>query len=106
MSVKTGNIQPQLDKSENDDLDGISAKKVLNYGYDLSAATKRRLAVDADGNQQISTINGFGIPKSDEMVLTWTGDNPTKIVFKKSTTTVATLDLTWVGDKPTRIVRS
>ena len=42
----------------------------------------------------------------DEMVLTYSGENVTGVVYKLASATVATLTLTYSGDKITRVQRS
>jgi hypothetical protein len=57
--------------AEHDDLDGIPAKKVLNYGFDPVSNTKRRLAVDEDGKLKVDmSIEGETAVLANEATIT------------------------------------
>lgn len=81
----------------------------------LGNGTARRL-VDVDGDpldDGAGKLNVSGILVNslvpvafDEMVLTYSGDNIATVVYKQSSSEVATLTLTYDGDNITRIVRS
>ena len=71
----------------------------------LDTAKYRHLVLD--GVQSVSTaladIQGFQIPEYDELSLTYYGvtNNIATIVYKKASTTVATLTLTYSVQPPT-----
>ena len=81
----------------------------------IGSGTARRL-VDSDGDpldNGAGKLNVSGILVNslvpvafDEMVLTYSGDNIATVVYKQSSSAVATLTLTYDGDNITRIVRS
>ena len=74
---------------------GLGAKRVIPY------------LDNGDGTYSDMAFQGFNIPEYDEVDLTYTGTNPTTIVFKRASITLATLTLTYDGnDNPLTIVKS
>jgi hypothetical protein len=53
-------------------------------------------------NVNIRNLPGFGIPEYDSVELTYVGstNNLSTVVYKRSTTTVATLNFTYTGGTP------
>jgi len=62
--------------------------------------------VDDSGNQITSFPSGLSIPTHDDIVLSYTGDNLTGVVYKASGLVVATLTLTYTGNNLIRITKS
>jgi hypothetical protein len=54
----------------------------------------------------LATIPGLAIPLHDELVLSYTGSNLTEVVYKLSSTTVATLTLAYTGSNLTSVIKS
>jgi hypothetical protein len=54
-------------------------------------------------NVNVRNLPGFGIPEYDSVELTYVGstNNLSTVVYKRATTTVATLTFTYVGGTPT-----
>lgn len=54
-------------------------------------------------NVSVRNLPGFGIPEFDSVDLNYVGstNNLDTVVYKKATTTVATLTFTYVGGTPT-----
>jgi hypothetical protein len=54
-------------------------------------------------NVNVRNLPGFGIPEYDSVELTYVGstNNLSTVVYKRATTTVATLTFSYVGGAPT-----
>jgi hypothetical protein len=63
---------------------------------------------DASGLVRVSGISegAFAPSRYDEIVLGYTGDNLTTVVYKLLTATVGTLTLTYTGARLDKVVRS
>lgn len=61
---------------------------------------------DADGSQIQVMTNGFAVPKYDEIVMGYTGENLTSAVYKLASSTVATLTFSYTGENLTGIIKS
>lgn len=55
------------------------------------------------GSTPLPVYKGFKIPEYDDVVLTYTGDNLTTVIYKLLTVTVATLTLTYTGARLDRV---
>lgn len=78
------------------------AQPIVNYGY--KGASIYPLQIDDNGNLMVS---GGLVPKDyDEIVLSYTGDDLTGVVYKLATVTVATLTLSYTGTNLTGVVWS
>ena len=77
---------------------------VLIYGYD--GALIRRIHTNVSGEPYVAIINGIVTVEHDEIVLSYTGENVTGVVYKLATATVATLTLTYTAGNLTRVVRT
>ena len=53
---------------------------------------------------ELEKLRGFDVPAYDEIDLSYTGDNLTGVVYKKDSTTVATLTLSYTGVNLTKVV--
>ena len=89
--------------------DGLNDKKLDGFQWD--AESHRVFLVDStgtniDGDNPLSMFSGFNIPEYDDIVLSYTGDNLTGVVYTLLTVTVATLTLSYTGDNLTRVVLS
>ena len=82
--------------------DVLATLPVQAYGWNNNAPI--RLNCDADGN--LLTTEGLGIPKHDEIDVTYSSGNPVTVAFKLSSATVATITLTYTDGVPTNIVKS
>lgn len=103
MQNVTKDSSQYTDNKEHDPDYGV--KKVMPYGYDGTNAVA--LKVNSAGELMISSL----VPeKYDYVDLTYTGTNPTTIVFKTGGvggTTVATLTLTYdASNNPLTIART
>lgn len=100
--VHTGNVQPSIDQEEHDDTYGV--KKVATFGWDGSKMVQ--LLTNSSG----SLVTGNLVPeKFDYISITYTGGNPTTVVYKtggSGGTTVATLTLVWGDYGPTSITKA
>lgn len=63
-------------------------------------------SVSLSPNQSISVANQLIPSAYDEIVLTYSGDDVTSVVYKQGAATVATLTLTYTGTNVTRVVRT
>jgi len=90
------NAISDLERAEHKNFSGgLGAKRVIPY------------LDNGDGTYSDQLFEGFNIPHYTEVDLTYTGTNPTTIVFKNGVNTVATLTLTWdVNDNPLTIVKT
>lgn len=65
---------------------------------------------DRNGDTSFRTLSevvqGFNIPVFDDIVLGYTGDDLTSVVYKKDSVVVATLTLSYTGDKLTGVTKS
>jgi hypothetical protein len=96
VTANTGLTQPTTPS----DTQPVSASSLpLPTGASTSAKQDDALA-------QLKQIRGFDIPEYDEIDLAYTGDNLTSVVYKNSSSTVATLTLAYTGDKLVNVVIS
>lgn len=65
-----------------------------------------KLKVNNDGSLNVFNSNGFGIPVFDDIVLGYTGDDLTSVVYKKDSVVVATLTLSYTDGKLTGVTKS
>lgn len=78
--------------------------KITVDNYRLDSYDVEKVA-GPNGAIQVTT-SGLAIPKHDEIVLSYTGDNLTGVVYKLASVTVATLTLAYTGSNLTSVVRS
>jgi hypothetical protein len=83
----TKNLQPKIDNSEHDVVNGVHAKKVIVLG--------------SDGNQFLG--GGFNLPAYDELVRTTPTSTTEVYTYKLESTTVATLTVTYTDANKTDI---
>lgn len=78
-------------------------------GSATAANQDTEIASLASIDGKLTTLPGLSIPVHDYIGLTYTGDNPTTIVYKtggSGGTTVATLTLTYTGANVTSVTKS
>lgn len=78
--------------------------KITVDNYRLTEYDVEKVA-GPNGAIQVMT-SGLSIPKHDEIVLSYTVDNLTGVVYKLASVTVATLTLSYTGDKLTGVIKS
>lgn len=91
----------QIEKAEHIEVNGTPAKRVLLSGWDGSNIND--VNVDSSGGLSLS---GFSIPTYDEIVLSYTGDDLTGVVYKLGSVVQATLTLSYSLGNLTGIVKT
>lgn len=100
-------VRTKLSQPVGSNVDSEQREHVTIGGYNRTTGKFEAMNIDELGNIPISiTESGFSIPPFDEIVLSYTGDDLTGVVYKLATVTVATLTLTYTSGKLTGIVKS
>ena len=63
-------------------------------------------AVGEETAVNVNLLNQFVPEKFDELVLSYTGDDLTRVVYKLATVTVVILTLSYTGGKLTGVIKS
>ena len=102
MTEFSGAVKPSsIEQDEHLEVGGVGVKRVLSAGYD--GTNLHDLTVDSSGRLILSSLVPY---EYDNLVLGYTGSDLTSVVYKKSTTVVATLTLGYTDGKLTTIARS
>ena len=84
-------------------------KPITNFGGDMTAPSvvglKNGLAQVSSSNP-LPVADAFQIPKYDQIVLTYSGDDIATVVYKLAGATIATLTLSYTSGNLTNVVKS
>ena len=86
-----------------------AGKQITNFGGDMTAPSVVGLKT---GLEQVSSSNplpvadAFQISKYDQILLTYSGDDISTVVYKLAGVTVATLALSYVSGNLTNVLKS
>lgn len=83
-------------------IDSITHRLLVNTTGEVTVTGLSDLATETT----LAKIPGLSIPIHDEIVLSYTGDNLTGVVYKLATVIKATLTLSYTGDKLIGVVKS